>query len=249
MAITRSPKYPNLSLGEAIAKAKAIYSKEQMSAMTPQVAAEGMGYNGINGSSLKTISSLKKYGLLEGRGDDVRLTKDAQILAIDDPNSSDYKAAISRTALSPEIYSEIRKQFPGVASDRNISVYLEKQGFKPDAAQTVARNYRDSMALISDGPSAYLPEEDRSETVGVPSQTLAVVADSRGLGGGQPFPAPSGAPFRVVQDGKQLTIQAVVDLKGLRKLKLMLNNYEKLLEMFEEEDLPESGLDLTEELK
>lgn len=160
MAVSRSPRYPNLSLSEAIAKAKAIYSKEHMSAMTPQVAAEAMGYNGINGSSLKTISSLKKYGLLDGRGDDVRLTKDAQTLIIDDPASPDYKSAISRCAMAPEIYAEIRQQFPGVASDRNISVYLEKQGFKPDAAAAVAKNYRDSMALVSADSAQYGERED-----------------------------------------------------------------------------------------
>jgi hypothetical protein len=236
MATTRSPKYPSIPLGEAIAKAKAIYSKEHMSAMTPQVAAEGMGYNGINGSSLKTISSLKKYGLLEGRGDDVRLTKDAQTLVIDDPNSSDYKAAVSRAALLPEIYAEIRKQFPSVASDRNISVYLEKQGFKPNAAQTVARNYRDSMALVSEIPTAYNLEEDQLE----PPMSHASTAEPRGS---RAFPSPApltplgaaGLP-RVVQDGKLLQISATVDLKGLKKLKLMLDNYEKLLQMFEDED-------------
>src|SRR5881409_3213015 len=89
MATTRSPRYPNVSLPDAISKAKMIYNKEHMSPLTPQVAAEAMGYSGLNGASLKMISSLKKYSLLEGRGDDVRLTKDAQTLIIEDSSSPD----------------------------------------------------------------------------------------------------------------------------------------------------------------
>lgn len=50
-------------------------------------------------------------------------------------------------------------------------------------------------------------------------------------------PAPTSASLpRVIQDGKLLSITAVVDLKGLKKLKLILDNYEKLLEMFEDEE-------------
>lgn len=54
-------------------------------------------------------------------------------------------------------------------------------------------------------------------------------------------PLVDGAPPRVVQEGKRLSISAVVDLKGLRKLKLMLDNYEKLLEMFEDDDCGAPG--------
>src|SRR4051812_12661715 len=116
MAKTRSPRYPNIPLSEAIARAKAVYAKEHMSPLSPAVAAEAMGYAGLNGASLKTISSLRKYGLLEGRGDDVRISKDAQTLILDSRGTPEYDAALRRAAQNPELFVELKNQFPGVAS-------------------------------------------------------------------------------------------------------------------------------------
>jgi hypothetical protein len=229
MAITRSPRYPNISLVEAISRAKAIYSKEHMSPLTPKVAAEAMGYGGINGASLKTISSLKKYGLLEGRGDDVRLTKDAQTLILDEAGTPDYQSAIRRSALSPEVFSEIHKQFQDGGSERNIAVYLEKQGFKPGAAATVARNFKESMALVGGSRAAYTEDSEPPSVEGVPEMQAQRPS--------YPQPnaaAPSGeTPYRIVQNGKRLEIAASVDLAQLRVLKELLETYEKVLVLME----------------
>lgn len=244
MASTRSPRYPNISLNEAIIKARGIYEKEHMSAMTPQIAAEAMGYSGINGASLKTISSLKKYGLLEGRGDDVRLSKDAQTLILDEPTTPDYLAAIRRSALNPEVFSELRKQFPGTASERNISVYLEKQGFKRDAAALVAKNYKDSMALAGSASSEY---DDGNEEASPPSMNETArnlpprTADANiGLGDMRSAPTQpqgavgvEGAPFRIVHNGKRLEIVANVDLENLEILMSVLTSYKTILQMLE----------------
>jgi len=236
MATTRSPRYPNVSLPEAIVKARGIYEKEHMSPLTPTVAAEAMGYGGIHGASLKMISSLKKYGLLEGRGEDVRLTRDAQVLIIDDPTSADYRETYRRCVFNSEIYAEIRKQFHEGGSERNIAVYLEKQGFKPEAAATVARNYKESIALISSGGETPSPGEE-SEKAGTRIDMSG--QDAKPSSGGVTTGAllePGGPPFRIVQLGAHLEIVASVDLKGLRKLKRALDTYETLLEMLTEEE-------------
>jgi len=244
MAAPRSPRYPNISLNEAMARAKAIYEKEHMSTMTPTVAAEAMGYKGISGASLKTISSLKKYGLLDGRGDDVRLTKDAQTLAIDDPSSDDYQDALARAAFAPEIFQEIRKQFPGVASERNISVYLEKQGFRSDAALTVAKYYKDSLALVGEGPASYSGSDNAEPPMKSAVESARPRAPVRFFGGGDAISfLPTGgryeqetrpvgdaaAPYRITMNGTKLHIEADVDLAGLQTLKKMLEGYEKIL--------------------
>jgi hypothetical protein len=233
---TRSPKYPNISLGEAISKAKLIYSKEHMSPLSPAVAAEAMGFKGINGSSLKTISSLRKYGLLEGRGDDVKLSKDAQTLVIDDPSSVDYKGAIRRCAVNPEIFGELRRQFPGQASDRNVAVYLEKQGFKPDAASLTAKNFKDSMALVSAESEGYDPEEDGDlPTSGESMEPHQASSGPRPATRAYPIDPGTGVPLRVVMNGDRLDIQASVDLEGLKKLQAMLEKYQGILEMMRPE--------------
>lgn len=245
MAQTRSPRYPNVSLGEAISKARLIYDREHMSPLTPKVAAEAMGYSGINGASLKMISSLKKYGLLEGRGDDVRLTKDAQTLIIDDQKSKDYRDALRRSALNPEVFLEIHRQFQNVGSERNISVYLEKQGFKPDAASTVAQNFKETMALVAEGGPTYddegKSEEDRVQSVQEVRSAQGATSPlppyrGAGLATGTAASMPSAnaeLPFTILMRGKQLEIMANVDLRGLQQLKSLLDQYEVMLKMME----------------
>jgi hypothetical protein len=240
MAATRSPRYPNVSLGEAVVRAKSIYTKEHMSTMSPAVAAEAMGYGGINGASLKTISALRKYGLLEGRGDDVRLSKDAQTLIIDDSNSPDYRSALRRCALNVELFSELKKQFPGTASDRNIAVYLEKQGFKPDGAARAAKNFRDTFALVGDESEAYDSRSvDDTDRTGAPTMQ-AHSADNARAAGPSPFLEKAmpqgGVPLRVIMNGNRLDIQASVDLAGLKKLQAMLAKYQGILEMMGDGD-------------
>lgn len=236
MAAPRSPRYPNISLSEAIARARAIYQTEAMSTMTPTVAAEAMGYKGISGASLKTISSLKKYGLLEGRGEDVRLTADAQILAIDNPTSPDYRAALVRAANGPEVFGDISKQFQGQASERNIAVYLEKRGFRQEAANLIAKYYKECRELVGGIPPQYSGEENQPPpyadssrhrmTVRIPSE-YPTSPPSVGVGDAD-------APFRITMDGKKLHIMADVDLDSLQTLKQVLESYENVLKLLKQ---------------
>jgi hypothetical protein len=247
MTDIRLLKYPNGSLADAVSKAKMIYAKEHMSAMTPPVAAEAMGYKGISGASLAVIADLKKYGLLEGRGDQVRLTKDAQVIAIDDPTSGDYKAAMCRSALKPDMFVELDKQFSGVGSERNIAVYLEKQGFKPDAAATIAKNYKENLGLMGGKPlGQHQPAEDAVDMI---TQAIDTARRQDGAASySMPMSAPkpaqftasgrpnetigtAGAPFRIVMNGDKLHIEADVDLKGLQLFKQMLDGYENMLKL------------------
>jgi hypothetical protein len=234
MANTRSPRYPNISLAEAILRAKSIYEREHLSPLSPDVAAEAMGYGGINGTSLKTISSLRKYGLLEGRGNDVRISKDAQTLIIDERGSPDYDDAVRRCALNPELFSELKKQFPSVASERNISIYLEKRGFKPYGAAIAAKNFKETMELVSGESVAYADPAvvEKSHTAGATMHNKPPPEAARPASA---VPTPSatsgfGLP-RVVMNGDRLDIQASVNLEGLKALQEMLKKYEAILEM------------------
>jgi hypothetical protein len=233
----RSPRYPGMSLGEAISRAKSIYEREHLSSLTPTVAAEAMGYKGISGTSLRAIASLRQYGLLEGRGDDVKLSKDAQTIIIDDPGTADYRNAIRRAAFNPSLFSDLRKQFPGPASERNIAVYLEKKGFKPDGAAMAAKNYKDSMALVPSESEGYsTSEEGQAPSDGGPmpaEQTTARTGRPSFID--TPPPVPQTAPVRVMMSGNRLDIQASVDLEGLKKLQAMLQKYQGILEMMEPE--------------
>lgn len=235
----RGPRYPTMALQEAISRAKEIYAREHMSPLTAAVAAEGMGYKGISGTSLRAIASLRQYGLLEGRGDEVRLSKDAQTLIIDDATSDEYQSALRRVILNPPMFSELYNQFPNMGSARNIAIYLQKRGFKPDAAAITAKNFKDALALVNSGPGEYIadeadaPSEDKMDQ-GV--QSFASEPRRVPVRASVESPAShSSAPLRVVMNGDRLDIQASVDLAGLKKLQAMLEKYQSILEMMQPE--------------
>lgn len=244
--MAKNPRYPVIPLGEAISRAKTIYEKEHLSTLTPTVAAEAMGYKGLNGASLRVIGALRQFGLLEGRGEDVKITKDAQTLIIDDASSPDYVAAIRRAFGNPQVFADLRKQFPGSASERNMAVFLEKQGFKPDAAADAAKNYKDSLTLVPTDSQAYdaVGEDEQAPANGEapmqPQEQSRAQARPPGL---PPPPAGATSPLRVVMNGNRLDIQASVDLAGLKKLQEMLAKYQSILEMLEPEEvlLTDSG--------
>lgn len=238
MATTRSPRYPNISLEVAIGKARMIYDKEHMSPMTPTSAAEAMGYSGISGASLKTISSLRKYGILEGRGDDVRLSKEAQTLILDDFDSIDYQQAFKNCALKPDVFADLHRQFGESGSERNISIYLEKQGFKPQAASTVAQHYKEVVGVIIDSTDLADNELDNDN---IENEHIEASIDARSTAVSTPPPTakPNGAPLVIVNG--ELHINEVVDLTNIGHFKQKLEIYENLLRLEESqnEDVPE----------
>ena len=238
MSNSRSPRYPNISLNDAVLKTRMIYEKEHMSPTTPEIAAEAMGYRGLNGASLKSISSLRKYGILEGRGDDLRISKDAQTLVIDSPESPEYRDALRRCALNPEVFSDLKRQFPGRASERNITVYLERQGFKPVAAALAAQNYKETMTLVGQeqelDDNASKADSPMEQTRPTRLRRIQVAPEVGGV--------PDGA-MQVLLNGTRLEIVASVDLKGLRKLRKVLDAQESVLAMLaeQENDEPETS--------
>jgi hypothetical protein len=155
MAKTRSPNYPAISLPDAVAKAKLIYNKERHAPMDHAVALKAMGYT-VNGLSVVKLSALKKYGLLEGDSESLRLSEDA-LTVIHDPSGTPARAdAMRRMALKPGLFQELRNQFgAGIPSEENLRSYLLKKKFIPSAASSASRAYRDTMELVEEDSAGY----------------------------------------------------------------------------------------------
>lgn len=51
-----------------------VYAKDHLNQVPKAVIAEHMGYKGLSGASLPILSALNQYGLLEGRGDETRVS-------------------------------------------------------------------------------------------------------------------------------------------------------------------------------
>ena len=154
MGKSRSPNYPSISLTDAVEKARVLYEKENRRKMAREAIAEHLGYTGLNGASVSLISALSKYGLLEGRGDEIRVSDDAITILVDTPDSSDRQEALYRAATSPALFAELIRHFEGaVPSESTLRIYLQKNGFTPKAAQAAGQAFRETMGILDlEGP-------------------------------------------------------------------------------------------------
>lgn len=192
MARVRSPNYPALSLPEAINSVAKVFAKENRHRADKEVVVKAMGYGGLNGASLSSLSALLKYGLLEQLKDGGCKVTD-RALAILHPQTPQEKAeAIAAAARDPALFAEMLNDFPGsIPSDDNLRSYLVRKAFSPTALTGVIHSFRETMTLVGEVGSAYdspspVPEAPPSATPqGTPmSAAVAAVSPSPLVGQG-----------------------------------------------------------------
>jgi hypothetical protein len=110
--MARSPNYPSIGLAKAIELAKQVYAQEVTAKADPEVVAKAIGYSGMNGASITAISTMKKYGLLEEVGTQLKISRDGLTILVDPPDSKDRADAIRKAASSPALFKAIQKHTP-----------------------------------------------------------------------------------------------------------------------------------------
>jgi len=176
MAKVRSPNYPSMSLPDAIEAVRKIYEKDHRNRMAKAVVAQHLGYSSLNGASLTAISAVAKYGLLDRSGEEYRVSDNALTILVDPPESTERAEALRAAALQPPLFAEIHRHYQGsVPSEDNLRAYLQKREFTAAAASAASRAYRDTMALVSTGSSAYNGEAMETSSTGA-------VVTARGVG-------------------------------------------------------------------
>jgi hypothetical protein len=189
MAKPRSPNYPAISLPDAIDRARKIYEKEHTHKAPSEVMAKALGYNGLNGKSLGVLSALKKYGLLEEIGQELKIGQDTLTILVDPPHSLERANAIRRAAFLPVLFEDIRKNYGDtIPSDENLRAFLLKKGFIPSAVDSPIRSYRETIGLVNSlvKDDNYRSEQNEQEVIMQNSQSAAdrgadFVAKSAGM--------------------------------------------------------------------
>lgn len=152
----RSPRYPIIGLREAIEKATLVYKKDYRNKIPKSLVAEHIGYSGLNGKSLGIISTLTKYGLLEGSRESMWATDRLVDIVERERGEDDRILAIKEAALAPEPFMDIHKQFPEKASDQAIRAFLiSKRQYLPDSAARLIRSYRETQELVEEETKGY----------------------------------------------------------------------------------------------
>jgi hypothetical protein len=156
MARVRSPNYPALSLPEAISRVKIIHDAEQHLAAPKDVIAKHLGYNGLNGAALSTVSAIGKYGLIEEASGDKMRVSPLAVTILYPPSPAEKAAAIKEAASKPALFVEIDKEWEGHRpSDENLRSYLIRRNFAVDAIDRVIKSYRETMDLVTPDSGGY----------------------------------------------------------------------------------------------
>jgi hypothetical protein len=149
MTRSRSPNYPQIGLKEALQRVSSVYKRDYQSTLTRDLAAERLGYSGLNGKSLAVLAALGKFGLLEGRGEDTRVSDLAVRILAFPSGAPERLAALREAASRPELFGELDQRFAsGQASDGSIRAWLVTRGFIPPAAEAAVRAYRETKQLL-----------------------------------------------------------------------------------------------------
>lgn len=164
MAKVRSPNYPSMSLGPALEAIRPAFKADNRNKMSRAVLAKHLGYSSLNGRALGKIGAVRAYGLIEGTGDELRISDDA-VAALKAPtDSSERQDALGRLANRPPLFQELRKAFPdSFPSLDNLQYTLVKMGFTSEAAEKAAKSYLASMNLVAGIADSYTAPEDGEE--------------------------------------------------------------------------------------
>ncbi|MDQ3692285.1 MAG: hypothetical protein M3464_01475 [Chloroflexota bacterium] len=167
----RSPNYPAINLAEAIARLKKIYEKQRRYPTTREVLVQLMGYKSLNGASATVVSALSKYGLLEGQGDQLRVSEMGENLALHRRGDPEYAAALQTAALLPSFFRELRDQYPGgLPSEHSLRAALTRRGFTSKAIDSAVRAYRDTIEFVDAELGSSVAEPPGQSTPGVAMQ-------------------------------------------------------------------------------
>jgi hypothetical protein len=157
MGTTRSRNYPALPLGDAIERARELYKQEGKARAPATVIVSAWGYNSLNGASLRQLSAVRQYGLLEGTNEGSRLSDRALALILEPEDSPSYAQALTEALSTPALFQDIMEEYGNdLPSDPALISYLvRKQNFNESAARTLIQSFRDSVDLVRSRRTMY----------------------------------------------------------------------------------------------
>ena len=243
MAKGRSPNYPQLTLAEAIEKARLVFDQEHFHAASREVIAKDMGFQGLSGPSQSAIAALKHYGLLEAQGDGLHVSDDAVSLMELPELDERRQRALAICAARPTLFKEMLIEFgPEPPSDANLRHWLLKRNFLSKGADEAIRVYKDNLVIAKDAVERYIDGMGRAieeETPTPKGHHAEIVQPSEK---GKPGPAKTALVTQILAISIPRNLSVDISVKGdelkredLAKIKSQFNRWiEGLEEAFEE---------------
>ncbi len=144
----RSPSYPQMSIKEAVDRVGMLHKAIGSHATSRDVIAKGLGYSSVSGTSATAIGNLYKYGLLDGRGEEIRVS-DRAMQILHPHSDAERKEALRAAALEPELFRDLAQRFPGnLPNDEILRNYLVRNKFAPQAVEATVLAYKETIEFV-----------------------------------------------------------------------------------------------------
>lgn len=186
MTKLRSPNYPNHDLRSALDLARKIYSREDRNAFSRDTVARDLSHAMLSGPALGKIGALRSYGLIEGVGNELRMSEDAITALVASENSSERKVALSRLASRPTLFQDIKSEFSEKPPLKKLGDWLVEQGFSLQAASIAARSYLGTVNFLIELGIDRSGEDNRA----VAAEVLKTPIPEAGIDGQRPVITP-----------------------------------------------------------
>lgn len=158
MGKMRSPNYPAIGLGEAVIAIQKLWDAEKRTPVDTATFAKALGYNSISGRVRTKLAALRKYGLVEGSDDGVRISDLAMSILHNDSGSSEQINALREAALRPELFMELHQTHRDASDNALRSHLLLKRGFSDAGAKEATASFRDTIQVANLVDSSYNPQ-------------------------------------------------------------------------------------------
>lgn len=235
----RSPSYPAIDLGKAVARAEAIYQNEGKYAAPVDAILSHWGYSGMNGRASRQLAAVKKFGLIQDEG-----AKSSRKVRLSDlglrivmPDSPERGASLRIAALKPTIHQELQERFAdGLPSDPNVRWYLVKErNFAESAAQELIAEYRATLRFAGIDGAAETSDtvEATNGSIGaeIPSQDEPLASPAPASH--TPVPLPSGTGSSPVLRDVTIPLAGTAWVKIAGEFPIADDSWDQMMAMLE----------------
>jgi hypothetical protein len=242
MSRMRSPSYPSVPLKQAIDLVGKIHRTCRSNTITRENAVHEMGYSGLTGRSMKVLSALLQFGLLEKTGvGDVKVTQRA-VDILHGIDESDRNEAMLEAAYAPQLFRDIHGRFPdGIPSEGVIRSYLIQQDFVDvaisPAITAFMETYRSVEHIRESGQHVDEFDEvaDASDTNQEVQIKKVVTPQTQTLSPPLIVQSPAISELNKINmdiRGDQVSISGLLNLKGLELLEKKIAALKTLLSVY-----------------
>ena len=116
--------------------------------LDPVEVVQALGYKTLSGASRVRLSALKKYGLLDKKGNGVALSPRAIVLAINDPGTEKYATAARAAINSVGLFADLLRDHSNSSEQIVRNHLIEDREFTRDGAGRATDAFFSAKALI-----------------------------------------------------------------------------------------------------